>query len=164
MHGMDDQVDMRRFGGLARYMKITWVTFMAGWLAILGVPPFSGFWSKDKIIEAAFVPVDGAPGAPGCSARVALLGAGITAFYMSRLFFMTFEGERRWSTKRDGSAQHPHESPKLMTVPMIVLAVGSVGARRRSSRSAAGSSTGSSRSPGTRARGAGAAGLGAHRR
>ena len=55
MHGMNDQVDMRRFGGLRALMKITWVTFGFGWLAILGVPPFSGFWSKDKIIEAAFV-------------------------------------------------------------------------------------------------------------
>jgi NADH-quinone oxidoreductase subunit L len=127
MHGMDDQVNMRRFGGLARYMTITWLTFMAGWLAIIGVPPFSGFWSKDKIIEAAFVPVDGSPWRAWVFGGITLLGAGITAFYMSRLFFMTFEGERRWSTKRDGSAQHPHESPKLMTWPMIVLAIGSVG-------------------------------------
>ncbi|WP_315098116.1 NADH-quinone oxidoreductase subunit L [uncultured Cellulomonas sp.] len=127
MHGMDDQVDMRRFGGLARYMTITWLTFMAGWLAIIGIPPFSGFFSKDKIIEAAFVPVDGSPWRAWVFGGVTLLGAGITAFYMSRLFFMTFEGERRWSTKRDGEAQHPHESPKLMTWPMIVLAVGSIG-------------------------------------
>ncbi|QGQ20885.1 NADH-quinone oxidoreductase subunit L [Cellulomonas sp. JZ18] len=127
MHGMDDQVDMRRFGGLGRYMKITYVTFMAGWLAILGVFPFAGFWSKDKIIEAAFVPVDGEPWRAWVFGGIALLGAGITAFYMSRLFFLTFEGQKRWSQKRDGSAQHPHESPLLMTVPMIVLAVGSVG-------------------------------------
>ena len=126
MHGMDDQVDMRRFGGLARYMKITWVTFMAGWLAILGVPPFSGFWSKDKIIEAAFMPVDGSPWRAWVFGTVALIGAGLTAFYMSRLFFMTFEGEKRWSARLDGSHQHPHEAPKLMTIPMIVLAVGSV--------------------------------------
>ncbi len=127
MHGMDDQVDMRRFGGLGRYMKITYVTFMAGWLAILGVFPFAGFWSKDKIIEAAFVPVDGEPWRAWVFGGIALLGAGITAFYMSRLFFLTFEGQKRWSARRDGSAQHPHESPLLMTVPMIVLAVGSVG-------------------------------------
>nr|WP_309134290.1 NADH-quinone oxidoreductase subunit L [Cellulomonas sp.] len=127
MHGMDDQVDMRRFGGLGRYMKITYVTFMAGWLAILGVFPFAGFWSKDKIIEAAFVPVDGQPWRAWVFGGIALLGAGITAFYMSRLFFLTFEGQKRWSAKRDGSAQHPHESPLLMTVPMVVLAVGSVG-------------------------------------
>ncbi|HWJ86005.1 MAG TPA: NADH-quinone oxidoreductase subunit L [Cellulomonas sp.] len=127
MHGMDDQVDMRRFGGLARYMKITYVTFGLGWLAILGVPPFSGFWSKDKIIEAAFIPTDGQEWRAWVFGGVALLGAGITAFYMSRLFFMTFEGERRWSTKTDGSPQHPHESPALMTWPMIILAVGSAG-------------------------------------
>jgi NADH-quinone oxidoreductase subunit L len=126
MHGMDDQVDMRRFGGLARYMKITWITFMAGWLAILGIPPFSGFWSKDKIIEAAFLPVDGAPWRAWVFGTVALLGAGITAFYMSRLFFLTFEGEKRWARRADGHEQHPHEAPRLMTVPMIVLAVGSV--------------------------------------
>ncbi|MDC7122249.1 NADH-quinone oxidoreductase subunit L [Cellulomonas fimi] len=127
MHAMDDQVDMRRFGGLARYMVVTWLTFGAGWLAILGIPPFSGFFSKDKIIEAAFVPVDGQPWRAWVFGTVALLGAGITAFYMSRLFFMTFEGQRRWSERSDGSAQHPHEAPRLMTWPMIILAVGSVG-------------------------------------
>ncbi|ADG75591.1 proton-translocating NADH-quinone oxidoreductase, chain L [Cellulomonas flavigena DSM 20109] len=127
MHGMDDQVDMRRFGGLGRYMKITYFTFMAGWLAILGIPPFAGFFSKDKIIEAAFVPVDGQPWRAWVFGGVALLGAGITAFYMSRLFFMTFEGQKRWSTTREGKEQHPHESPALMVWPMIVLAVGSVG-------------------------------------
>ncbi|WP_087507822.1 NADH-quinone oxidoreductase subunit L [Cellulomonas iranensis] len=126
MHGMDDQVDMRRFGGLGRYMKITYFTFMAGWLAILGIPPFAGFFSKDKIIEAAFVPVDGQPWRAWVFGTVALLGAGITAFYMSRLFFMTFEGQKRWSTTREGKEQHPHESPALMWVPMAVLAVGSV--------------------------------------
>ncbi|MFI2754406.1 NADH-quinone oxidoreductase subunit L [Cellulomonas sp. P22] len=126
MHGMDDQVDMRRFGGLARYMKVTWVTFGLGWLAILGIPPFSGYFSKDRIIEAAFVPVDGAPWRAWVFGTIALVGAGITAFYMSRMFFMTFEGERRWAPKADGEPQHPHESPKLMTVPMIVLAAGSV--------------------------------------
>lgn len=127
MHGMDDQVDMRRFGGLARYMKITWLTFMMGWLAILGIPPFSGFFSKDKIIEAAFIPQDGNVWRAWVFGTVTLLGAGITAFYMSRLFFMTFEGERRWAKRSDGSDQHPHEAPALMTWPMIVLAVGSVG-------------------------------------
>ncbi|TQL03317.1 NADH-quinone oxidoreductase subunit L [Cellulomonas sp. SLBN-39] len=127
MHGMDDQVDMRRFGGLGRYMKITYFTFMAGWLAILGVPPFAGYFSKDKIIETAFMPVDGQPWRAWVLGGIALLGAGLTAFYMSRLFFMTFEGSKRWSERRDGTEQHPHESPALMTVPMVVLAVGSVG-------------------------------------
>ncbi|MDR3359884.1 MAG: NADH-quinone oxidoreductase subunit L [Bifidobacteriaceae bacterium] len=121
MHAMGDQVDMRRFGHLGKYMKITWLTFMMGWLAILGVPPFAGFFSKDKIIEQAFVPPDGAVWQAWVFGLVAMFGAGITAFYMSRLFFMVFQGKARWT---DG--QHPHESPALMTVPMIVLAFGSV--------------------------------------
>jgi NADH-quinone oxidoreductase subunit L len=117
MHGMDDQVDMRRFGNLSGAMKITWVTFAIGWLAILGVWPFSGFWSKDKIIEAAFI---GQGWRPWVFGSAALIGAGITAFYMSRLFFMTFQGKKRWP--KDA---HPHESPRRMTVPMIILAIGS---------------------------------------
>ena len=117
MHGMHDEVNMRRFGGLSAVMKITWVTFGVGWLAILGVPPFAGFWSKDKIIEAAFI---GEGWRPWVFGMAALLGAGITAFYMSRLFFMTFHGKRRWTDD-----VHPHESPLTMTVPMMVLAVGS---------------------------------------
>ncbi|HET9632172.1 MAG TPA: NADH-quinone oxidoreductase subunit L, partial [Terrabacter sp.] len=117
MHGMNDQVDMRRFGGLSGAMKITWVTFGLGWLAILGVPPFSGYWSKDKIIEAAFI---GDGWRPWVFGLAALIGAGITAFYMSRLFFMTFHGKKRWTDD-----VHPHESGLLMTVPMMVLAVGS---------------------------------------
>ena len=127
MHGMDDQTDMRRFGGLRRYMVITWVTFGAGWLAILGVPPFSGFWSKDKIIESAFVvPEGGGEWRAWVFGLVALIGAGITAFYMSRLFFMTFHGRTRWTRDEAGHEAHPHESPALMTIPMIVLAIGSV--------------------------------------
>lgn len=127
MHGMNDQVDMRRFGGLSGAMKITWVTFGLGWLAILGVPPFSGFWSKDKIIEAAFI---GEGWRPWVFGFIALIGAGITAFYMSRLFFMTFHGKKRWIDEEEAKelgarAVHPHESPLTMTVPMIVLAVGS---------------------------------------
>ncbi|GAA1253474.1 NADH-quinone oxidoreductase subunit L [Oryzihumus leptocrescens] len=117
MHGMNDTVDMRRFGRLSGAMKITWATFGLGWLAILGVPPFAGFWSKDKVIEAAFV---GEGWKPWVFGGAALIGAGITAFYMSRLFFMTFHGQKRWEEDA-----HPHESPKIMTVPMIILAVGS---------------------------------------
>ncbi|MFZ2516909.1 MAG: NADH-quinone oxidoreductase subunit L, partial [Candidatus Lutibacillus vidarii] len=100
MHGMNDNVNMRRYGALSTAMKVTWGTFLLGWLAILGVPPFAGFWSKDKIIETAFA----APGARGwVLGLVTLVGAGITAFYMSRLFFMTFHGEKRW--EKDA---HPH--------------------------------------------------------
>jgi NADH-quinone oxidoreductase subunit L len=101
-------------------MPITFVTFGLGYLAIIGVPPFSGFFSKDAIIETAFA----AGGAKGLLLGGAtLLGAGITAFYMTRVMLMTFFGERRW--KPD---QHPHESPGIMTAPMVILAVGSVGA------------------------------------
>ncbi|WP_404380790.1 NADH-quinone oxidoreductase subunit L [Knoellia locipacati] len=124
MHGMKDRVDMRGFGGLSGFMKITWVTFGLGWLAILGVPPFSGFWSKDKIIEAAFI---GEGWRPWVFGGIAMLGAGITAFYMSRLFFLTFHGKKRWVDEHEDAERgvHPHESPLTMTVPMIVLAVGS---------------------------------------
>ncbi len=117
MHAMSDQTDMRRYGALRTAMVTTWITFGLGWLAILGVPPFSGFWSKDKIIEAAFI---GEGWQPWVFGLTALIGAGITAFYMSRLFFMTFHGKARWTDD-----QHPHESPLLMTVPMMILAAGS---------------------------------------
>jgi NADH-quinone oxidoreductase subunit L len=117
MHGMDDQVDMRRFGALSTVMKITWATFALGWLAIIGFPGLSGFWSKDKIIEAAFV---GEGWRPWVFGTAALVGAGITAFYMTRLFAMTFHGRRRWTDD-----VHPHESPAVMTAPLVVLAAGS---------------------------------------
>ncbi len=117
-HEMNDEVDMRRFGGLAKIMPVTFVTFFFGYLAIIGVPPFSGFFTKDAIIEAAFAK-GGASGAIlGCAA---ILGAAITAFYMTRLMFMTFAGERRWHENA-----HPHEAPPVMTSPMVVLAVGSL--------------------------------------
>jgi len=120
MHGMDDETDMRRYGGLRSFMPVTFVTFGLGYLAIIGVPPFAGFFSKDAIIETAFA----AGGVKGILlGGAALLGAGITAFYMTRVMLMTFFGERRW---RDGV--HPHESPISMTAPMVVLAIGSVGA------------------------------------
>jgi NADH-quinone oxidoreductase subunit L len=117
-HEMDDEVDMRRFGGLAKVMPITTVTFIFGYLAIIGIPPFSGFFTKDPIIEAAF-DKGGTSGA--ILGTCALLGAGITAFYMTRVVFMTFTGERRWDDK-----VHPHEAPPIMTSPMIVLAIGSL--------------------------------------
>jgi NADH-quinone oxidoreductase subunit L len=117
-HEMDDEVDMRRFGGLAKIMPITYVTFGLGYLAIIGVPPFSGFFTKDPIIDAAFAK-GGTSGA--LLGTAALLGAGITAFYMTRVMYMTFLGDRRWDDK-----VHPHEAPPIMTAPMIVLALGSV--------------------------------------
>jgi NADH-quinone oxidoreductase subunit L len=118
MHAMNDTVDARRFGGLWKVMPITWATTGLGYLAIIGCPPFSGFFTKDKIIEAAF-DKGGTSGA--LLGTAALLGAGLTAFYMTRIFVMTFHGKPRWRPEFD-----PHESPKTMTVPMIVLAVGSV--------------------------------------
>ena len=118
MHGMQDRVDMRTFGNLSTKMKTTWLTFGAGWLAIIGFPLLSGFWSKDKIIEAAFI---GEGWRPWVFGFVTMLAAGITAFYMSRLFFMTFHGDARWAVD-----DHPHESAPTMTVPMIVLSIGSV--------------------------------------
>ena len=121
MHAMGDQVNMRRFGGLRRAMPVTWVTMGIGWLAILGGPPLSGFWSKDRIIEAAFT---GQGARPWILGGVALLGAGLTSFYMSRLFFMIFHGTPRWTTKADPEGPvHPHESGPLMTVPLVVLSV-----------------------------------------
>ncbi|MEU6387329.1 NADH-quinone oxidoreductase subunit L [Streptomyces bauhiniae] len=123
MHGMNDEVDMRKYGGLRKYMPITFVTFGLGYLAIIGFPGLSGFFSKDKIIEAAFAK----GGTEGwILGGVALLGAAITAFYMTRVMLMTFFGEKRWQPDAEGHEPHPHESPRTMTIPMIVLAVGSV--------------------------------------
>jgi NADH-quinone oxidoreductase subunit L len=110
MHGMNDEVDMRRYGALRKYLPITFATFGIGYLSIIGFPLLSGFWSKDKIIEAAMA--DNV-----IVGLAALLGAGITAFYMTRVMLMTWEGEKRWAADAD-----PHESPKVMTVPLMILA------------------------------------------
>ena len=118
MHGMNDTVDMRRYGALRKFMPITFVTFGLGYLAIIGVPPFAGFYSKDLIIETAF----NAGGFKGILlGSIALLGAVITAFYMTRVMILTFTSPKRWEDN-----QHPHESPFLMWFPMAVLAIGSV--------------------------------------
>ncbi|GAA0663814.1 NADH-quinone oxidoreductase subunit L [Streptomyces thermocarboxydovorans] len=138
MHAMNDEVDMRRYGGLRTYMPITFVTFGLGYLAIIGFPGLSGFFSKDKIIEAAFAK----GGTEGwILGGAALLGAAITAYYMTRVMLLTFFGEKRWQPAPDpgtahsvepgievhpGEMPHPHESPKVMTIPMILLAFGSV--------------------------------------
>jgi NADH-quinone oxidoreductase subunit L len=118
MHAMNDQVDMRRFGGLWRKLPITFGTFALGYLALIGFPFLSGYFTKDAIIEATFDRGDWLGYTLGA---IAVLAAGLTAFYMTRLMLMTFFGRERWE---DGV--HPHESPSVMTVPMIVLAVGSV--------------------------------------
>ena len=118
MHGMNDQVDMRRYGALRKFMPITFATFGLGYLAIIGVPPFAGFYSKDAIIETAF----NAGGVKGILlGGTALLGAAITAFYMTRVMVLTFTSKERWEDN-----QHPHESPLLMWLPMAILAIGSV--------------------------------------
>lgn len=125
MHGMNDQVNIRRFGGLHSAMRITWITMGIGWLAILGIPPFSGFYSKDRIIESAFI---GEGAQPWIFGLIALFGAGLTAFYMSRLFFMIFHGKQRWTTEKDIEGPvHPHESSWLMTTPLIILSFFSIG-------------------------------------
>jgi NADH-quinone oxidoreductase subunit L len=125
MHAMHDEVNMRRYGGLARHLPITFVTFGLGYLALIGFPFLAGYFSKDEIIAASFA----APGWQGwVFGGAATLAAGLTAFYMTRLMLMTFFGEKRWKDLRtaDGQEYHPHEAPPSMTVPMIVLAVGSV--------------------------------------
>jgi NADH-quinone oxidoreductase subunit L len=139
MHGMDDEVSMRRYGALRRFLPYTFVTFGLGYLAIIGIPPFSGFFTKDGIIDAAWEK-GGTSGwvLAGC----AIVGAGITAFYMTRVMLMTYFGAKRWdepvpqggAEPRTGQPQpsehalHPHESPWVMVWPMIILAIGSVGA------------------------------------
>jgi len=115
MHAMEDDVNMRIYGALRKALPITFVTFFIGYLAIIGVPPFAGFFTKEGIIEAAW---DQHVVLGVC----AIVGAAITAFYMSRLMFMTFFGEKRWDPD-----VHPHEAPAVMTVPLIILAVGSAG-------------------------------------
>jgi NADH-quinone oxidoreductase subunit L len=112
MHGNDDATDIKEFGGLRKVMPLTFLTTMAAWLAIIGFPFTSGFYSKDQILGAAFD-----HGGVGLFAWViGVLTAGLTGFYMSRLVFLTFFGERRWPQGR-----HPHESPPLMTLPLVVL-------------------------------------------
>ena len=114
MHATNDNVDMRHYGALRRMMPITFVTFAAGYLAIIGFPFFSGFYSKDHIIEVAFEQ-------SAVIGGLAMLGAGITGFYMTRLMLMTFFGDKRWQ-----QGVHPHESPLVMTVPLIFLGIASV--------------------------------------
>ena len=118
IHAMHEEQNMRRYGGLRKALPITFATFGLAYLAIIGVWPFAGFFSKDAIIEAAL----GSGGAQGyVLGGAALLGAGITAFYMTRVMLMTFFGEKRWAP-----GTHPHEAPALMAWPMILLAFGSV--------------------------------------
>jgi NADH-quinone oxidoreductase subunit L len=112
MHGNDDDVDVKHFGGLRSVMPVTFWTTVAAWASIIGVPLTAGFYSKDQVLGAAFE-----HGGVGRLAWVVgVLTAGLTGFYMSRLLFLTFFGERRWPDGR-----HPHESPPVMTLPLVVL-------------------------------------------
>ncbi|MEM9034183.1 MAG: NADH-quinone oxidoreductase subunit L [Actinomycetota bacterium] len=119
IHGMHDEQDMRRMGGLLKVMPFTGATFIVGWLAIAGVPPFSGFWSKDEILLFAWeqnIPL----------AIIGFVVAILTAYYMSRQVFMVFFGEPRWDAEIDGEPPeheiHPHESSPLMWLPLVALA------------------------------------------
>jgi NADH-quinone oxidoreductase subunit L len=119
IHGMHHEQDMRRYGALRKAMPITAGTFIIGWLAIAGVPPFSGFWSKDEILLATWH--------ENKVAWALLLAAAVmTAFYMTRLVIMTFFGEARWDAEIDGEKPHheihPHESPWTMWLPLVALA------------------------------------------
>jgi NADH-quinone oxidoreductase subunit L len=121
MHGMNDQTDIRRFGALRKYLPITWITTLLGYLALIGIPPLSGFFTKEPIIVVAY----NRPGWTGwVLGTAALVGSGLTAFYMTRLIVLTFHGPQRWTD----DVKQPHESPPVMTIPLILLAVGSVAA------------------------------------
>jgi len=117
IHAMHEEQDIRKMGGLKKYMPVTHLTFLLGWLAIIGMPPFAGFFSKDEILWMAFH----SPRGHILFWILGFVGALMTAFYMTRLMALTFWGESRVDKKI-----HPHESPLLMKIPLIVLALLSV--------------------------------------
>jgi NADH-quinone oxidoreductase subunit L len=117
IHGMADEQDMRKMGGLARVMPWTFATMAVAWLAISGIPPLAGFWSKDEILASVFE----RGGLWYVLWGIGLVTALLTAFYMTRMMWMTFGGERRW-----GEGVHAHESPRVMVVPLAALGVLSV--------------------------------------
>jgi len=119
IHAMHEEQDVRKMGGLKKYLPITHMTFLMGWLAIIGFPLFSGFFSKDEILWMSFHSPLGSP----WLWVVGLLGAMMTAFYMTRLMALTF-----WGSSRVDKKIHPHESPPIMWIPLAILAVLSVGA------------------------------------
>ena len=112
IHGMHEEQDVRKMGGLRKYLPITHITFVLGWLAIIGAPPFAGFFSKDEILWQAF----SSPHGSKALWAIGALTAAMTAFYMTRLMALTF-----WGKSRFGHDVHPHESPPAMTIPLIVL-------------------------------------------
>ncbi|MFN5605794.1 MAG: NADH-quinone oxidoreductase subunit L, partial [Actinomycetes bacterium] len=119
IHGMHHEQDMRRMGALRKLMPVTAFTFIIGWLAIAGVPPFAGFWSKDEILLFAFAksPI---------LYVVGMITALLTAYYMTRQVIMVFFGEARWNDHSEEHGAHgdfkPHESPRIMLLPLVVLA------------------------------------------
>jgi NADH-quinone oxidoreductase subunit L len=119
IHGMHDEQDMRWMGRLRRYLPVTAATFIVGWLAIAGVPPFAGFWSKDDVLLFALAD------SPALY-TVGLVTALLTAYYMTRQVMMVFYGEARWQDRSDEHGAHgdfkPHESPGIMLLPLVVLA------------------------------------------
>lgn len=114
IHAMDGEQDMRKMGGLKKYLPITYLTFMCGWVAIIGMPPFSGFFSKDEILWHAYM----SPRGGFIFWFIGVLGAVCTAFYMTRLMALVF-----WGKSRVPASVHPHESPLTMTIPLTILAV-----------------------------------------
>lgn len=116
IHGMHEEQDIKKMGGLKKYMPKTYLTFLIGTIAISGIPPFAGFFSKDEILWYAWD--KGSPVLWG----VGVVAAFCTAFYMFRLFHLTFNGKERF----DHHHVHPHESPATMTIPLMILAVASV--------------------------------------
>jgi NADH-quinone oxidoreductase subunit L len=123
IHGMHNEQDMRRMGALRKIMPVTAATFIVGWLAIAGVPPFAGFWSKDDILLAAY---DKSP----ILWAVGLVTALLTAYYMTRQVIMVFYGKARWQDAHEEHGAHgdfqPHESPAIMLLPLVVLAALSI--------------------------------------
>jgi len=119
IHGLEDEQDLKRMGALRKWLPWTFGTFMVGWLAIAGIPPFSGFWSKGDVLTNVFAK------SPALYALGVLTALG-TAYYMSRLFYLTFTGKARWRDPApDGRPAHhaPHESPWVMRLPLVILAV-----------------------------------------
>ena len=119
IHGMHHEQDMRRMGALRKLMPVTAITFIIGWLAIAGVPPFAGFWSKDEILLYVYANNRGLY-------VVGLITALLTAYYMTRQVIMVFYGEAKWKDHAHDHGAHgdfePHESPKIMLFPLVVLA------------------------------------------
>lgn len=117
IHAMHEEQDIRKMGGLRKYLPITHLTFFFGWLAIIGIPPFAGFFSKDEILWMSFH----SPYGHQALWAMGAVGAAITAFYMTRLMCLTF-----WGKSRVPASVHPHESPISMTIPLIVLGLLSI--------------------------------------